>query len=189
MPRSFLVRVWDAVKPPPPLPARRRLNRSQRRLLRVTAIVIALGASGWSIYAWIASAPNRALGHNIEGSRMFSAGNFQGAAAQFTDAIKTWPEYADAYVGRGKAEVALGQTETAMTDFGKAMAIDPTLEQPHTLHANETAAPLDRAQIGNEREVRCGEEDREESRDGGTNAYFCEIGPEKPPAADAPNQH
>src|ERR1051325_9086273 len=29
MPRSFLVRVWDAVKPPPPLPARRRLNRSQ----------------------------------------------------------------------------------------------------------------------------------------------------------------
>jgi len=132
MPRSFLVRVWDAVKPPPPLPARRRLNRSQRRLLRVTAIVIALGASGWSIYAWIASAPNRALGHNIEGSRMFSAGNFQGAAAQFTDAIKTWPEYADAYVGRGKADVALGQTETAMTDFGKAMAIDPTLEQPYT---------------------------------------------------------
>jgi len=132
MPRSFLVRVWDAVKPPPPLPARRHLNRSQRRLLRVTAIVIAIGASGWSIYAWIASAPDRALGHNMEGASRFSAGDFRGAAAQFTDAVKIWPEYADPYVGRGKAEVALGQTEVAMKDFGKAMAIDPTLEQPYT---------------------------------------------------------
>ena len=132
MPRSFLVRVWDAVKPPPPLPVRRRLNRSQRRLLRVTAIVIALGASGWSIYAWIASAPDRALGHNIEGARLFGAGDFPGAAGQFTDALKISPEYADAYLGRGKAEAALEQTEIAMTDFGKAMAIDPTLEQPYT---------------------------------------------------------
>jgi len=132
MPRSFLVRVWDAVKPPPPLPTRRRLNRSQRRLLRVTAIVIALGASGWSIYAWIASAPDRALGHNNEGARLFGIGDFQGAAAQFTDALKISPGYADAYVGRGKAEVVLGQTEIAIADFGKAMAIDPTLEQPYT---------------------------------------------------------
>jgi tetratricopeptide (TPR) repeat protein len=132
MPRSFLVRVWDAVKPPPPLPARRRLNRSQRRLLRVTAIVIALGASGWSIYAWIVSAPDRALGHNVEGARRFAVGDFRGAAAQFTEALKISPEYADAYVGRGKAEAAQGQTETAMTDFGKAMSLDPTLEQPYT---------------------------------------------------------
>jgi len=132
MPRSFLVRVWDAVKPPPPLPARRRLNRSQRRLLRVTAIVIALGASGWSIYAWIASAPDRALGHTIEGARLLGIGDFQGAAAQFADALRIWPQDADGYVGRGRAEVALGQTEIAMADFGKAMALDPTLEQPYT---------------------------------------------------------
>jgi len=132
MPRSFLVRVWDAVKPPPPLPARRHLNRSQRRLLRVTALVVALGASGWSIYAWIASAPDRALGHNNAGARLFGAGDYQGAAAQFTDAVKIWPGNADAYIGRGKAEAALGQTEVAMKDFGKAMDIDPTLEQPYT---------------------------------------------------------
>jgi tetratricopeptide (TPR) repeat protein len=132
MAQSFLQRVWNAVKPPPAPPPRRQLNRSQRRLLRVTAIVIALGASGWSIYAWIASAPDRALGHDIEGTRLFGAGDFQGALAQFSDAIKISPEYADAYVGRGKAEVALGQTEIGLADFGKAMAINPTLEQPYT---------------------------------------------------------
>jgi len=132
MPRSFFVRVWDAVKPPPPLPARRRLNRSQRRLLRVTAIVIALGASGWSIYAWIASAPDRALAHNIQGARLFGIGDFQSAAAQFTDALRIWPEYADAYLGRGKVEVVLGKTDMAMADFGKAMSLDPALEQPYT---------------------------------------------------------
>lgn len=132
MAQSFLRRAWNAVKPPPAPPPSRQLNRSQRRLIRVTAIVIALGASGWTIYAWIASAPDRALGHDREGMRLMGTGDFQGALAQFTGAIKIWPEYADAYVGRGRAEAALGQTDIAVADFGKAMAINPSMEQPYT---------------------------------------------------------
>lgn len=131
MAQSFLRRVWNAVKPPPAPPPRWQLNRSQRRLIRVTAIVIALGASGWTIYAWIASAPDRALGHAREGTRLMATGDFQGALAQFNDAVKIWPEYAEAYVGRGKAEAALGQTDMAAADFGKAMAINPGMEQPY----------------------------------------------------------
>src|SRR5579862_4432271 len=132
MPRTFLARVWKAVKPPPPLPERRRLNRAQRRLIRVTSIMLALGASAWAIYAYIASAPDRADSHYRQGMRLLGSGDFQGAAAQFTKAIDILPDYADAYLGRGKARQAAGQTEAARADFEKAIAIDPTLEPAYT---------------------------------------------------------
>ena len=124
--------MWKAVKPPPPLPARRRLNRAQRRLIRVTAIAVALGASTWAVYAYIASAPDRARSHYQEGMRLLGPGDFEGAAAQFTKAIDIAPKFADAYVGRGKARQAAGQSEAAMADFEKAIAIDPTLELAYT---------------------------------------------------------
>jgi tetratricopeptide (TPR) repeat protein len=132
MRRSFLRRVWKAVKPPPPLPARRRLNRAQRRLIRVTSIVAALGASTWAVYAFIESAPDRATSHYRQGMHLLGPGDFQGAAAQFTKAIAIVPEYADAYVGRGKARQAAGQSEAALADFEKAIAINPALELAYT---------------------------------------------------------
>ena len=131
MPRSFIRRVWEAVKPPPPLPTRRRLNRAQRRLIRVTSIVLALGACSWGVYAWVASAPERALAHYREGMRLLGPGDFQGAAAQFTKAIAIFPDYADAYFGRGKARQAAGQGEAALADFEHAIAINPTMELPY----------------------------------------------------------
>jgi tetratricopeptide (TPR) repeat protein len=132
MPRSFLSRVWKAVKPPPPLPARRRLNRAQRRLIRVTSVAVALGASTWAVFAYIESAPDRASSHYRQGMHLLGPGDFQGAAAQFTKAISIFPEYADAYIGRGKARQAAGQSEAALADFEKAIAINPTLELAYT---------------------------------------------------------
>ena len=132
MHRSFLRRVWKAVKPPPPLPERRRLNRAQRRLIRITSILLALGASAWAVYAFIESAPDRAASHYQQGMRLLGPGDFQGADAQFTKAIAILPEYADAYVGRGKARQASGHNETALADFGKAIAINPTLDLAYT---------------------------------------------------------
>jgi tetratricopeptide (TPR) repeat protein len=125
--------VWKAVKPPPPLPARRRLNRAQRRLIRVTSIAVALGASTWAVYAYIESAPDRANTHYRQGMHLLGPGDFQGAAAQFTRAIEIFPEYPDAYIGRGKARQAAGRTEAALADFEKAIAINPTLELAYTL--------------------------------------------------------
>ncbi|MBZ5674603.1 MAG: tetratricopeptide repeat protein [Acidobacteriia bacterium] len=134
MPRSFLRRVWKAVKPPPPLPARRRLNRAQRRLIRVTSIAVALGASTWAVYAFIESAPSRAASHYRDGMRLLGPGDYPAAIAQFTKAIDIFPEYADAYLGRGKARQAAGQSEAALADFEKAIAINPTSELAYTLH-------------------------------------------------------
>jgi tetratricopeptide (TPR) repeat protein len=128
---SFLLRVWKAVKPPPAPPVR-RLNRAQRRLIRMTAIVLALGASAWGIYAFIESAPDRALSHYRQGMLLLGPGDFRGAAAQFTAAIGILPQYADAYLGRGKARQAAGQSDAAIADFGRAIAIDPTLEAAYT---------------------------------------------------------
>jgi len=124
--------MWKAVKPPPPIPARRRLNRAQRRLIRVTSITLALGASTWAVYAYIASAPDRAKSHYHQGMHLLGPGDFQGAAAQFTKAIAIFPEYADAFLGRGKARQAASQTMAALADFEKAIAIDPTLELAYT---------------------------------------------------------
>jgi tetratricopeptide (TPR) repeat protein len=128
MPRTFLRRVWDAVKPPPAPPARRRLNRAQRRLIRGTAIATALGASAWAVYAYIASAPDRANSHYQEGMRLLGPGDLEGAAAQFTKAIDISPEYAEAYLGRGKVRQASGQSDAALADFEKAIALNPALE-------------------------------------------------------------
>jgi len=60
--------------------------------------------------------------------RLLGPGDFQGAAAQFTKAIDIFPEYADAYLGRGKARQAAGQSDAALADFERAIAINPTLE-------------------------------------------------------------
>jgi len=94
--------------------------------------VLALSASTWAVYAYIASAPDRASSHYRQGMHLLGPGDFQGAAAQFTKAIAIFPEYADAYLGRGKARQAAGQSEAALADFEKAIAMDPTLEMAYT---------------------------------------------------------
>jgi tetratricopeptide (TPR) repeat protein len=91
-----------------------------------------MGASAWGVYAYIASAPDRALSHQTEGIRLLGLSDFPGAAAQFTKAIDISPELADAYVGRGRARTAAGQSEAAVADFAKAIALDPTLELAYT---------------------------------------------------------
>ncbi len=80
------------------------------------------------MYAYIASAPDRASSHYQQGMHLLGPGDFQGAAAQFTQAIAIFPDYADAYLGRGKARQASGQSEAALADFEKAIAIDPTFD-------------------------------------------------------------
>lgn len=134
MPRSFLRRAWDAVKPPPAPPARRRLNRAQRRLIRGTVTVIALGLTAWGVFAYIAAAPERALSHYQQGMNLLGAGDFQNAVSQFTRALAIMPDYADAYVGRGKALQATGQNNAAAADFERALAANPSLDAAYTSH-------------------------------------------------------
>jgi tetratricopeptide (TPR) repeat protein len=115
------------------LPTRRRLNRAQRRLIRVTSIAVALGASTWAVYAFMESAPSRAANRYRQGMLLLGPGDYPGAIAQFTRAVQILPEYADAYLGRGKAHQGAGRNAAALADFEKAIAIDPTSELAYTL--------------------------------------------------------
>jgi tetratricopeptide (TPR) repeat protein len=57
---------------------------------------------------------------------LLGPGDFECAAAQFSKAIAIFPDYTDAYLGRGKARQAAGHSEAALTDFERAIALDPT---------------------------------------------------------------
>jgi len=86
--------------------------------------MLALGAGTWAVYAYIASAPARALNHFVQGNSLLGPGDFQRAAAQFTKAIEIDPNFAEAYRARGDAWQAAGKSEAALADFEKAIAID-----------------------------------------------------------------
>jgi tetratricopeptide (TPR) repeat protein len=106
------------------VPARRRLNRAQRRLIRITSIVVITCASAWAVYAYIASAPERALSRDSEGIRLLAARDYQSAISQFTKAIEISPDFADAYRSRGEAWHAAGNDDAALADFERAIALD-----------------------------------------------------------------
>lgn len=69
------------------------------------------------------------------GVRYLSEGNYQEAIIAFTAAIEIDPKQALAYVGRGDAYVASGETEenltAAQTDYEKALELDETLAEAY----------------------------------------------------------
>src|ERR1035438_2089283 len=83
MRRSPLKRLWKAIQPPPPVranpqernapvetPGKQEEKRRQRRLLVGTASVLLVGAAGWGVYQYIASAPMRADEAYQQGMRL-----------------------------------------------------------------------------------------------------------------------
>lgn len=64
------------------------------------------------------------------GTRFLSEGNYEEAIIAFTAAIEIDSKQAPAYVGRGNAYVASGETEenmaTAQADYGQAIELDAT---------------------------------------------------------------
>jgi tetratricopeptide (TPR) repeat protein len=136
-----LVRLWKAVKPPQPakrtkaassaLPLR-SLNRKQKRLLLATCCaVIALGAA-WSVYDYLAGAPERAASEVRAGLGLMAPGRYQDAITHFDRAAAIWPRSADAYFQRGVAYQSLHQFDRAMEDFDRALENDPALAQAYT---------------------------------------------------------
>ena len=131
-----LVRLWKAVKPPQPakrtgaassaLPLR-SLNRKQKRLLLATCgAVVTLGAA-WSVYDYIASAPERAAREVQAGMKLMASGHYQDAIPRFDRAVAIWPRDSNAYFQRGLAHQNLNQFDRAMPDFDRAVEYDPAL--------------------------------------------------------------
>jgi tetratricopeptide (TPR) repeat protein len=136
MAQSTFSRLWKAVKPPPAVKRtgaassvldKKDLNRKQKRLLLAACGgMVALGA-GWSVYDYLASAPERAAKQLQAGMKLMEPGHYQDAIASFTRAIAIWPQLADAYFQRGVAYQNLNQIDQAMADLDQAVEHNPAL--------------------------------------------------------------
>jgi tetratricopeptide (TPR) repeat protein len=152
---SALKRLWDAMKPGPPVrreyepPFMERLRNAlrppqapghqltpeeQRRRQRTRRFAIAgfliLAAAGGGYY-YVVTAPQRARDDLRDGMQQMAAGNYQVAVGRFTSASRIWPGQAVAYYQRGVAHQNLNQTAAAFQDFQLAVRTDPKLAAAH----------------------------------------------------------
>jgi tetratricopeptide (TPR) repeat protein len=162
MAESGLKRLWNAIKPPPPVPRRpseqsparsksfweflkpppaagppknerspEERNR-RKRLLVGTAAAILIGGGAWGVYAYVASAPQRAEAVLQEGMRLMASGKNPEAVARFTKATDIWPPLAAGYLERGLAHLNLHETDAAVKDFQEAIDVNSNLTEAHT---------------------------------------------------------
>jgi tetratricopeptide (TPR) repeat protein len=130
---SFWSQLWNSVRPPPPVPGqRKRLNRSQRRLLGGTFAALIFVVAGAGVYQYLASAEERAGAAFDQGMERMNPGHYEDAIRQFTRAVEIWPQHAQAYFERGSAHQILNQPDAALRDFEMAVQIDANFAPAHT---------------------------------------------------------
>ena len=136
MAESVLTRLWNAVKPPPPVdrpgaPALTEQKKKQQRLIIYTICAVAVLAVAGGIYAYIANAPARADKEFQDGMRYMGPGRYPDAIIHFTKAISIHSQLPDAYLERGNAHRSLGDIDAALADFQTAADLNPTLADAH----------------------------------------------------------
>jgi tetratricopeptide (TPR) repeat protein len=135
MAQSAFGRIWSAIKPPPAVTSverKPRLTVRQKRMLAIPGFVLAAGAVGGGIYAYLASAPDRANRQFQEAMKQMKPGNYGAAISGFTRAISIWPQMSEAYLERGSAYHALGKDDLALADFEQAIAVNPNLARAYS---------------------------------------------------------
>jgi tetratricopeptide (TPR) repeat protein len=141
-------RVWDAIRPPAAVAAKRkRMNRNQRKLLWMTLGALAPIAAGWAAYDYISNAPLRARAEYQAGMSRLGPNDFAGAMEHFTKSIAI-AESASAYLQRGNAYKNLGRFDQAVVDWSRSIELDPNQADAFTARGtyyqskNDTAKAL-----------------------------------------------
>jgi len=62
---------------------------------------------------------------SFAGLQSINSGDFQGAIADYNQAIKFKPDYALAYLNRGSAKSNLGDKQGAIADYNQAIQLQP----------------------------------------------------------------
>jgi tetratricopeptide (TPR) repeat protein len=85
------------------------------------------GDEGHVVSALSLKAPKDARKNFDKGQEQTRAHKTADAAASFRKAVTTYPQYADAWLELGKAQLQLGAKDDARSDFQKAMGLDDKL--------------------------------------------------------------
>lgn len=129
----FHVRLWRTIRPPAKVPRNRKpRTRAQKLLLRSSAAAALLAVAGWFAYGYFASAEERSVAAVQDGMKLLGPGDYDAALGQFSAALAIWPGNAQAYLERGNAQNALGDTAEALADWTRAIDADPRLAAAYT---------------------------------------------------------
>jgi tetratricopeptide (TPR) repeat protein len=123
---------WNAIRPPAPVGKERKpATPSQKRMMWITAAVVLPAVAGWWIYNYISEAPIRARASYDEGMRLGASLDYKGAVTKLSESLDISAS-ARALLERGNAYRELDQTDNAMADWAKAIALDPSLAEAYT---------------------------------------------------------
>jgi tetratricopeptide (TPR) repeat protein len=136
MAKSVFERVWDVIKPPPavgrPGAAKKKLSAKQKRLLKMTLGAIVVLGGAWSVYAYIAAAPQRADKEYQAGVKLMGPARYKEAIDHFSRAVDIWPQLGEAYLQRGIAHHYLNEDDEAIADYFKTIDINPRLARAYS---------------------------------------------------------
>src|ERR1051326_5307224 len=85
--------------------------------------------------AAVAQQPTSAW-HTARATELLQSGQAQPAVDEYGEAIRLRLDNPDAWMGRGRAYVALGRFSAAIDDFDQAIRLDPTPAAPYVERGN-----------------------------------------------------